>query len=243
MSTEKNELAELLSKHLSEPIKAKLKTLMSAFKSEETKEFEDIKTKAEAFIATNKNQAKTDLVKVALAAAEKDKEKIKDLTVLLEDAPAGGETYNEVPLADGSILKYTGDLAAGSKCVLVTAEGEVPAPEGEHKLADGSTIVVKKEGEESVISEIKPAEEMKDQAILAAIQKALEPITKEFEAFKSENKKLKTEFEATKLKLSERSSQLKELSTVVAEMAAIVTEPIQKNNINKPLSTVYKARF
>lgn len=246
------ELAELFNKHLTEPIKEKLKTTIAAFKAESKDEndklFAEVKLKAESFIKENKDAVKVEAVKVALEAAGKDCEKIKDLKVLLEEAPAATESYNEAPLADGTILKYTGDLAVGSKCLLVTPEGEVPAPEGEHKLADGSTVVIAKEGEDSVISELKPAEEMKDQAILAMIQKAVEKATSEkFTSIEKENKTLKAELEATKLKLSKKSSQLSDLGIVVEAMASIGTgEPIKQPNKNKPnerLTTLVKPRF
>lgn len=141
------------------------------------------------------------------------------------------ESYNELPLADGTILKYTGDLAVGAKCLLVTPEGEVPAPEGEMAAADGTTIVIKKEGEDSVIAEIKPVA-MNDQAIQAMVEKA---VNAKFEAIEKENKALKIELEATKLKLAKKSSQLSDLGTVVEAMASIgVGEPINKPTENKP---------
>lgn len=245
------ELAELFNKHLTEPIKEKLKTTIAAFKAESKDEndklFAEVKLKAESFIKENKDTVKVEAVKVALSVAEKDATKIDALKVLLEEAPPT-ESYNEAPLADGTILKYTGDLAVGAKCLLVTPEGEVPAPEGEHKLADGSTIVIAKEGEDSVISEIKPAEEMKDQAILAMIQKAVENAVKEkFTSIEKENKTLKAELEATKLKLSKKSSQLSDLGIVVEAMASIGTgEPINKPNTNKPnerMTPLVKPRF
>lgn len=234
--TASQELAELFNKHLAEPIKDKLKTLVANFKAESKEEndklFAEVKPKAESFIKTNKDVTKVDAVKLAL-----DSKDVAQLKVLLaEDATdpnANAETYKEAPLADGTVLKYTGELAVGSKCLLVTPAGEVPAPEGEHKLADGSIVVIKKEGEDSVIAEIKPAEEMKDQAILAMITKAVEASVKEkFTAIEKENKILKAELEATKLKVAKKSSQLSDLGTVVEAMASIGTgEPIQKNTI------------
>lgn len=247
------ELAELFNKHLTEPIKEKLKTTIAAFKAESKDEndklFAEVKLKAESFIKENKDTVKVEAVKVALSVAEKDATKIDALKVLLEEAPPT-ESYNEAPLADGTILKYTGEgpPAVGAKCLLVTPEGEVPAPEGEHKLADGSTIVIAKEGEDSVISEVKPAEKMKDQAILAMIQKAVENAVKEkFTSIEKENKALKAELEATKLKLSKKSSQLSDLGIVVEAMASIGTgEPINKPNTNKPnerMTPLVKPRF
>lgn len=177
--------------------------------------------------------------------AEPAKEKLKNLVatfkaekeeeIKLADTPtdpaAPAESYNELPLADGTILKYTGDLAVGAKCLLVTPEGEVPAPEGEMAAADGTTIVIKKEGEDSVIAEIKPVA-MNDQAIQAMVEKA---VNAKFEAIEKENKALKIELEATKLKLAKKSSQLSDLGTVVEAMASIgVGEPINKPTENKP---------
>jgi hypothetical protein len=235
---------------LPEDLKSKAKHLFSSVKTEQDeeakKEFNEVKLKAETYIKDNKDPKKVEAVKTALAAAEKDSSKTAELKVLLEEAPAT-EAYNEAQLEDGTVLKYTGDLAAGAKCVLVTPEGEVPAPEGEHKLADGSIVVIKKEGEDSVISEIKPAAEMKDQAILAAIEKAVEKATKEkFSAFDKENKTLKAELEATKLKLSKKSAQFNDLATVVEAMSKVTSsEPINQPTQTKPnkLSTVYKSRF
>jgi len=233
------ELAELFSKHLTEPIKAQAKQLFSALKAEvteeATKEFNEVKLKAEAFIKDNKNADKVAEVKLALESKD-----LPQLKVLLADAAPAEETYTEVPLADGTSLKYTGDLAVGAKCLVVTPAGEVPAPEGELSLADGSKIVIKKEGEDSVIAEIKPAEEMKDQAILAMVEKA---VNAKSEANDKEIKSLRTKLEAAELKLSKKSSQLNELATVVEAMASIGTgEPIVKQikstRISPPIEKV-----
>lgn len=199
--SETKEMADLLSKHLTEPIKEKFKTLMAAFQAEK-----------------------------------------------MEDPPATTETYNEAQLADGTILKYTGDLAVGAKCLLVTPEGEVPAPEGDIVLADGSTVVIKKDGEDSVIAEIKPVE-MKEQPLAAEIQKAIEDaVSAKFSSLEKENKSLKADLEATKLKLSKKSSQLIDLGTVVEAMASITPKDETNKstvNTNKPekLSKRVESRF
>lgn len=199
--SETKEMADLLSKHLAEPIKEKFKTLMAAFQAEK-----------------------------------------------MEDTPAATETYNEAQLADGTILKYTGDLAVGAKCLLVTPEGEVPAPEGDIVLADGSTVVIKKEGEDSVIAEIKPVE-MKEQPLAAEVQKAIdEAVNAKFSALEKENKSLKADLEATKLKLSKKSSQLIDLGTVVEAMASVTPKDETNKstvNTNKPerLSKRVESRF
>ena len=181
----------------------------------------------------NKNLAEPIKEKLKTIIAEFKAETV-EVKAAEETAPAT-ESYNEAPLADGTILKYTGDLAVGSKCLLVTHEGDVPAPDGEHKLADGSAIVIKKEGEDSVIAEVKEAAEMAT-ATPAAMEAMINKIVDaKFSVIEKENKTLKAELEAAKLKLAKKSSQLADLGTVVEAMAKIGTEePINKTVKTKP---------
>lgn len=62
--------------------------------------------------------------------------------------------FAEGVLADGSVVKFD-KLEAGGMITLVTPDGEVPAPVGEHQLEDGSIIVVAEQG---VIAEVKQPE-------------------------------------------------------------------------------------
>lgn len=72
------------------------------------------------------------------------------------------EKFMDVKLVDGNVLKIEGDsIAAGAKVMVVTEEGEVPAPNGEYELEDGTKIIVA-EGviaESMAESEEAPAEE------------------------------------------------------------------------------------
>ncbi len=163
------------------------------------------------------------------------KKQLKDLVSEVkeekfEDTPAT-PSYTGVPLPDGTDLKVT-KLEAGGVAIVVTPEGEVPAPEGEMPLADGSILVIKKEGEKSVIAEIKPAQEMKkDEAPTQDAKFAA--IEEKFAAYETktseEIKKLNTEIEGLKLKLSQKSAQLKKTGEVLEAFAAVPTaEPIKK---------------
>lgn len=168
-----------------------------------------------------------------LFAAVKD-EKFED------PAPAGqAPSYTEVPLEDGTILKVSA-LEVGGEVILVNPDGsgEVPAPEGEHKLADGTVLVVKKEGEKAVITEIKPAAEMKKDT--PSTEATFAAIEEKFAALKAEalenNKALKAELEAVKLKLSKANSMIKQTVEVVEAFANVPTaQPIVK-----PTQTVNK---
>ncbi len=190
----------------------------------------------------NKNLAEPIKEKLKTIIAEFKAETV-EVKAAEEPAPAT-ESYNEAPLADGTILKYTGDLAVGAKCLLVTPEGEIPAPEGDLTLADGSTVVIKKEGEDSVIAELKPVE-MSTAPTPAAMEAMINKIVDaRFTANEKTIKELLVKLEATELKLAKKSSQLSELGTVVEAMASIGTaEPINKevkksNRISPPVEKI-----
>jgi hypothetical protein len=70
--------------------------------------------------------------------------------------------FAEGVLADGTIVSFD-KLEAGGKLSVVTTDGEIPAPIGEHKLEDGTIVVVLEEG---VIAEIK-APEMEEEEVAA----------------------------------------------------------------------------
>jgi hypothetical protein len=54
------------------------------------------------------------------------------------------EIFVDAKLVDGTVLKIEGDsVAEGAKVVVVTADAEVPAPDGIHELEDGSKIETK----------------------------------------------------------------------------------------------------
>ncbi len=54
------------------------------------------------------------------------------------------EVFLDAKLADGTVVKVEGDsLAEGAKVVVVTADAEIPAPDGVHELEDGTKIETK----------------------------------------------------------------------------------------------------
>jgi hypothetical protein len=62
--------------------------------------------------------------------------------------------FAEGVLADGTIVKFD-KLEVGGIISVVTPDGEIPAPVGEHELEDGTIIVVAEEG---IIAEVKMVE-------------------------------------------------------------------------------------
>ena len=91
--------------------------------------------------------------------AKKALEQIKSL--LFADQVAEVVSQEEVTiefaegvLADGTIIKFD-KLEAGGTISVVTPDGEIPAPVGEHELEDGTIIVVTEAG---MIAEVKMVE-------------------------------------------------------------------------------------
>jgi len=54
------------------------------------------------------------------------------------------EIFVEAKLVDGTVVKVEGDsLVEGAKVVVVTADAEIPAPDGTHELEDGTKVETK----------------------------------------------------------------------------------------------------
>jgi hypothetical protein len=54
------------------------------------------------------------------------------------------EVFLDAKLADGTVIKVEGDsLVEGAKVIVVTADAELPAPDGVHELEDGTKIETK----------------------------------------------------------------------------------------------------
>lgn len=197
--------------------------------------------------------------------ADKDKkgffDKLPDnIKTILKDVSTRLKEYNaefaEMPMmADGSLkdgtkIKYTGDkLDKGSEVFIVTESGEVPAPEGEHMLPDDSIMVIVKEGDKSVVSEVKPAQEAEMESESDTDKKISERVTKIVEKFKAEFqsqidsqsetiKKQKIEIENLKLKLGKQAKLTEDAFSVMQAFSDIPTdEPIEKPEPGKKPST------
>ena len=64
------------------------------------------------------------------------------------------EIFVDANLVDGTQIKVSGEgLVEGAKVVVVTEEGEIPAPDGVHELEDGTKVETK----EGVIAKIEEA--------------------------------------------------------------------------------------
>lgn len=77
------------------------------------------------------------------------------------------QSFGEIKTADGELtLSYEGDeLAQGLAIFVVTADGNIPAPDGEHML-EGDITIVTADGKIEAIKETEaPAEELEEEVV------------------------------------------------------------------------------
>lgn len=134
------------------------------------------------------------------------------------------ETFGELKDENGAFtLRFPGDsLQVGDKVTVVTAEGqEMDAPDGEHRLEDGTRIVTK----DSVVTEITSADGEK-----ALAEETKEEMASEEEEAMAEHEEEKMEEEVEE-KLEEAEAKIEDIveaivSEVKDEMAKVKEEMV-----------------
>lgn len=138
-------------------------------------------------------------------------------------------SFAEVKTADGSIvLTYEGELMAGTALFVVTPDGNIPAPDGEHMLETGVTVTVKDGMIESIketVVEEAPAEEVavevaaaEEEVVVAEEAPAMEETEAIVEAVAEVVKELVGEME---MKMKEKMAELEaKFNTFAAAPAA-----------------------
>lgn len=182
----------------------------------------------------------------AKAGYEVLKTEMAALKVEMNETPAQVK-MGESALQDGTVIKYTGDtLAEGSEIIIVAADGsgEIPAPEGDHILQDGSTITVSIQDGKSIVSAVKPAAEPEEMKSEEAKQVS-ERVTKIVEKFSALEKAFETKFKAQeiqienlKLKLGKVSAGVLANHNMLVEFGAIpmadaIEQPTKEVKISK----------
>jgi len=154
--------------------------------------------------------------------------------------------FEQMKLADGVTVLEAEAFEAGYSVGIVTPEGIVPAPVGEHETVDGQIIVVEVEGQ---IKEVKakdaetPEEEISEPAeqMGATPKKTVETVSKET-FFAEMGASLKVEFEA---QLQELKSEIETLKVELSEAGAkaIVPNPEAKAKDITEMSALEKHRL
>lgn len=81
------------------------------------------------------------------------------LGLQMPDEPETPQEFNEAKLADGvTIVTWEGELL-GSSLMVISEEGKVPAPDGQHTLESGEIVTVS----DGKVSNVEPAKEEKEE--------------------------------------------------------------------------------
>ena len=142
----------------------------------------------------------------------------------LVDAPTE-ESFATIKTADGELeLKYEGEeLAEGLALFVVTADGDVAAPDGEHMLEGGITVVTK-DGKIESILESAPAEE--EVVEVASEEHEEEKMEEDVEEAMEEEKEM-AEHDEEKME-EEVSIKEEVVEAVISEIAEVVTEKMKE---------------
>ena len=168
----------------------------------------------------------------------------------MEETTVVEETFGELKDENGAFtLRFPGDsLQIGDKVTVVTAEGqEMDAPDGEHRLEDGTEIVT----EGSVVKEIKSAdgekalaeEEVKEEMASETEEEAMaeheEEKMEEVEEEKMEEAKIEDIVEAIVSEVKDEMAKVKEemkaLADKVSKMEAMPAAEPTKTSTGKKM--------
>jgi len=143
----------------------------------------------------------------------------------LVDAPK--TSFGEIKTADGELtLKYEGEeLAQGLAVFVVTADGDVAAPDGEHALEGGVTIVTK-DGKIEAIKETEVSEEVEEVAAAEHDEEKMEEEVEE--ALEEEEEAEMAEHEEEKMEEEAVSVKEEVIEAVISEIAEVVTEKMKE---------------
>lgn len=150
------------------------------------------------------------------------KEAITKIKVLLglEPQETVAVAFADLTLVDGTTVRVEGEPEVGKALVVVTEEGEMPAPEGRHTTTDGMIVTVDANG---VITE------------LTAVEVEAEEETEEVEVMMEEEEEVKVEMTEEDKKKVEMADALVEtllpyLETIdeMKEKVAEVEAKLQK---------------
>lgn len=111
--------------------------------------------------------------------------------------------FDEAELVDGSIVKTEGSIEVGKQLLVVTPEGDIPAPEGQHQTTTNLLITVDADG---IITAIEPIEEevveqkseFNAEDFVVTVSELITPLKEEIASLKEQLKDVKVQFNAFK---------------------------------------------
>lgn len=118
------------------------------------------------------------------------------------------DKFAEAVLIDGTVVKTEGELVEGAALMVVTPEGEIPAPAGIHETQDGMIVTVdeagiivkieEKEAEAEPTVEVEVEAEKEETFSIEGVVAAIQPLVDQVNALKAELESHKAEFSAFK---------------------------------------------
>lgn len=187
----------------------------------------------------------------------------KALQAFMKEWNGADAKFKEAKLKDGlTIIKYDGDMpAVGMPVMTITEQGELPLPDGEYELEDGTYMVIVG----GVISEIKPAEQteevdpnatptpndMGDKPVTGAQAKAIvesivketrfaeqiADLNKEITELKTVKENFATQKESAEKELKDLKEKFEKQSKTVTELFALV-EKIANEGSEPPAGAI-----
>lgn len=144
-------------------------------------------------------------------------------------------TFGESLLSDGvTVLKYnTPTLAESSVVTVITPEGEINAPEGDHTLQDGTVITVAVEGSSSVVKAVTPVAPV--EAVKAAPSQDMQNVLAQVTGFSSQLENFASKDEMLK-KFEAQETEIKELKNKVSEFVQLFVSVLEIPSAN-PIET------
>lgn len=143
------------------------------------------------------------------------------------------QVFTEATLADGTMIKYEGELAEGTAIIVVTAEGEIPAPDGSHELEDGTVITTEGGVVTAITKSELPAEEPTNEVEIE-MSKQIADLQAANTALSAEIDSLRAEIKAAAEKFSKLAeAQAKTLEVVESLASAPAAEPVRTEKFSK----------
>lgn len=145
---------------------------------------------------------------------------------------------NEAKLSDGlTVIKWDGELAAGTAILVVSEEGLTPAPDGSHELENGTKIEVKDGLVESVETKEEEKEEENKEEVVEVEMVSMETFNSLVEkVFKLETERESFATNETKAnqELTAKITKLEEALQLMFQVVEVLSNEPQKIEEIKP---------
>jgi len=153
---------------------------------------------------------------------QKLSEAVKKIKSFFTELPLDSTVeMKEMTLEDGTKIKVSGEFVEGSLITIVQVDGnEIPAPDGELVLEDGTVITIK----DGVIASILPAEkeEVKEEEV--GMQEQFDALTVSYSELKSKYDELLKATTDNKFSVEKFRKDLKDLQEIQKQTFAVVEQ-------------------